>query len=246
MKRQRFFYIIILASMTFFLMSNCASPTDEVERRNEPSTTPSLLPTLTPSLTLEPVQATPTEILLTESPLNLMPKFDDMLPESMILGPHKIKSNDDEFADHPAPGFLQKLEDWGRIESYYEIYWQADRCKSESGIYEVKVEITAFKSESGAEAYRKWHLTEGAPVDVPHQETTKAFGDSAQLFQWLDDSDCFPGNRITRESASFRRYNMDVYVGVATYKDMENTNDMKALTIQLAQLVDSALKDAAH
>ena len=234
---------IILTLMAVFLLSNCASATNEVERRNEPTTTPEIVPSLIPTFTAEPVQATPTEILISGSPINWVPKLDG-IPTDMHLSEDGTQTNEEVAAGETDPTealkMLELMEEWGRKESYYQVYSPEDQCRSKTGLYEVRIFVVSFKTAAGAEESRVWRL---ANTTATHQEATKDFGESANLYGWIENSDCVP-SQVIYESAVFRRYNAIVNVDVGSIEDVANINDMQTLATYLAEKIDMSLKDA--
>jgi hypothetical protein len=204
--------------------------------------TPTLAP---PSATPPTVEPTATQITLTGSPINWIPKFDD-IPDEMRLLESGINSNEDVAGSYPDPiEFLRTLEEWGRIESYYQIYSQESRCTSKSGLYEINVTVVSFKTASGAEVSREYYMTDEKHDNTTSQETTNLVGENAHLIEWSKSSDCNPPDQVLYESVAFRRYNAVVYVDVGSFANVNSTNDMQVLAIRLAQVQDQKLIEIA-
>jgi serine/threonine-protein kinase len=204
---------------------------------------PSPAPTVTAAAGIEVIPTgqptvAPTVVpRLDGDPRDWLPSPND-IPQEMVLSASEEYSNETIARQYDNPtGMFNRLREWGRITGYGDTYLHTEGCASLTGLREIFVEAVLFETESGAQAQFAW-FQEQRQLGGSSLETLDSVGTSAHAV-WSDlASDCTPPDDLRRVHISFQRYNAIGVASVASVKGTISDEEMRALCVRLAQLID--------
>lgn len=140
------------------------------------------------------------------------------------------------------PQVLQDLQRWGRITGYQRTYGYPDEAQP-SRVYRVFVQSVVYESAAGAEQGFAWGRTtsDSAADASARSQSIGGIGEHAYL---LARNDRF-GRDVRLVEVAFKRHNVLGMISLATIPGSLRDQDVGALAIQLARLMDLNIQVAA-
>lgn len=166
----------------------------------------------------------------------LPPKGD--IPAGLILIGEYITTNADVADNYPdRQTMLDRLETWGREESYVKEYMPPERC-TQTGPRSIRVSIILHKENAGAQAYLEWLGQKDR--DQGYQVQSMEVGEGGYQSWNSQESRCGNGESEQTLEILFRRGHAlgGVYLRAANGNLEE---DLFAVALRLAQILDTRI-----
>lgn len=161
----------------------------------------------------------------------------EVIPPGMILSDIYKTTNEQVAENYPnRKEMLRLLDDWGREESYTNLYFSPDRCTT-AGPRSIKLSVILHKDGLGAQQYLEWLRNRDQKKALKIRDYT--IGNSGyQVWQMTEGNCAYKEEK--QIDISFRRNNAQGVVSI-TGEDSQS-DQLLEIAIRLAKILDENIQ----